>query len=120
MRYTVALTGGIGSGKSTVANAFARLGINIIDADIIARQVVEPRKPALKAIEEHFGREIIAEDGSLKRRVLRERIFSHPEEKAAKCPASSFDSAGNPVSDSTCNFPLRVMGCAIAGGKRII
>ncbi|RSK73559.1 dephospho-CoA kinase [Escherichia fergusonii] len=82
MRYTVALTGGIGSGKSTVANAFARLGINIIDADIIARLVVEPGKPALKAIEEHFGREIIAEDGSLKRRVLRERIFSHPEEKA--------------------------------------
>lgn len=42
MRYTVALTGGIGSGKSTVANAFADLGINVIDADIIARQVVEP------------------------------------------------------------------------------
>ncbi len=42
MRYIVALTGGIGSGKSTVANAFADLGINVIDADIIARQVVEP------------------------------------------------------------------------------
>lgn len=42
MRYTVALTGGIGSGKSTVANAFADLGINVIDADIIARQVVSP------------------------------------------------------------------------------
>ena len=42
MRYTVALTGGIGSGKSTVADAFSRLGINVIDADIIARQVVEP------------------------------------------------------------------------------
>ena len=54
MRYTVALTGGIGSGKSTVANAFADLGINIIDADIIARQVVEPGTPALKAIEEHL------------------------------------------------------------------
>lgn len=48
MRYTVALTGGIGSGKSTVANAFARLGINIIDADIIARQVVEPENPRLR------------------------------------------------------------------------
>lgn len=48
MRYTVALTGGIGSGKSTVANAFARLGINIIDADIIARQVVELENPRLR------------------------------------------------------------------------
>jgi dephospho-CoA kinase len=45
MRYIVALTGGIGSGKSTVANAFADLGINVIDADIIARQVVEPGAP---------------------------------------------------------------------------
>lgn len=82
MRYTVALTGGIGSGKSTVANAFADLGIQIIDADIIARQVVEPGKPALVAIAEHFGPELIASDGTLHRRLLRERIFAHPQEKA--------------------------------------
>ncbi|ECG8588689.1 dephospho-CoA kinase [Salmonella enterica subsp. salamae] len=82
MRYTVALTGGIGSGKSTVANAFADLGITVIDADIIARQVVEPGQPALNAIAEHFGSELIAPDGALRRRALRERIFSHPEEKA--------------------------------------
>ncbi|MEB7936795.1 MULTISPECIES: dephospho-CoA kinase [Escherichia] len=81
MRYTVALTGGIGSGKSTVANAFADLGINVIDADIIARQVVEPGTPALRAIAEHFGADIIAADGTLQRRTLRERIFAHPEEK---------------------------------------
>ncbi|VEC87229.1 dephospho-CoA kinase [Raoultella ornithinolytica] len=48
MRYTVALTGGIGSGKSTVADAFSRLGINVIDADIIARQVVEPEPPRFR------------------------------------------------------------------------
>ena len=82
MSYTVALTGGIGSGKSTVANAFADLGIQIVDADIIARQVVEPGKPALDAIAEHFGPELIAEDGTLHRRLLRERIFAHPQEKA--------------------------------------
>ncbi|MTH45123.1 dephospho-CoA kinase [Intestinirhabdus alba] len=82
MRYTVALTGGIGSGKSTVANAFADLGINVIDADIIARQVVEPGTPALKAIADHFGPQLIAADGTLQRRLLRERIFSQPEEKA--------------------------------------
>ena len=82
MRYTVALTGGIGSGKSTVANAFADLGIHITDADIIARQVVEPGKPALKSIADHFGPELIAADGTLERKMLRERIFAHPEEKA--------------------------------------
>ena len=64
MRYIVALTGGIGSGKSTVANAFADLGINVIDADIIARQVVEPGAPALHAIADHFGANMIAADGA--------------------------------------------------------
>lgn len=54
MRYTVALTGGIGSGKSTVADAFADLGITVIDADIIAHQMVEPGQPALNAIAEHL------------------------------------------------------------------
>lgn len=81
MRYIVALTGGIGSGKSTVANAFADLGINVIDADIIARQVVEPGAPALHAIADHFGENMIAADGTLQRRALRERIFANPEEK---------------------------------------
>lgn len=82
MGYIVALTGGIGSGKSTVAHAFARLGITIIDADIIARQVVEPNTPALNAIEAHFGRPVIQADGTLNRRQLRECIFSVPAEKA--------------------------------------
>ena len=81
MRYIVALTGGIGSGKSTVANAFADLGINVIDADIIARQVVEPGAPALHAIADHFGANMIAADGTLQRRALRERIFQAPEER---------------------------------------
>ncbi|WP_044796680.1 dephospho-CoA kinase, partial [Escherichia coli] len=54
--------------KSTVANAFADLGINVIDADIIARQVVEPGAPALHAIADHFGENMIAADGTLQRR----------------------------------------------------
>jgi dephospho-CoA kinase len=82
MGYTVALTGGIGSGKSTVTDAFAHLGIDVIDADILARQVVEPGKPALKAIADHFGPQILTADGALNRRELRERIFAHPDEKA--------------------------------------
>lgn len=81
MGYIVAVTGGIGSGKSTVANAFSDLGIDIIDADIIARQVVEPNTPALQAIETHFGRAMINSDGSLNRRLLRERIFADASEK---------------------------------------
>ena len=81
MTYTVALTGGIGSGKSTVATAFAARGVNVIDADIIAREVVEPGTPALGAIVEHFGPQMLLADGSLDRRRLREKIFSQPEEK---------------------------------------
>ncbi|MGH5970681.1 dephospho-CoA kinase [Klebsiella aerogenes] len=82
MGYTVALTGGIGSGKSTVADEFAHLGVTVIDADIIARQVVEPGTPTLLAIAEKFGPQMINDDGSLNRRRLRERIFAHSEDKA--------------------------------------
>ena len=81
MTYTVALTGGIGSGKSTVADAFAHLGVNVIDADVIARQVVEPGTPALDAIAERFGQQILNEDGTLNRRALREHIFAHAMDK---------------------------------------
>lgn len=81
MRYTVALTGGIGSGKSTVADAFSQLGVNVIDADLIARQVVEPGSPALLAIAARFGQQMINDDGTLNRRSLRERIFAHVEDK---------------------------------------
>lgn len=81
MRYTVALTGGIGSGKSTIANAFAALGIDIVDADVIARQVVEPGQPALAAIHRRFGDDILRADGTLNRAVLRQKIFSSAEDK---------------------------------------
>jgi len=81
MSYIVALTGGIGSGKSTVADSFARHGVSIIDADIIARQVVEPGEPALDALAQHFGQQIIEPEGSLNRAALRECIFSEPAEK---------------------------------------
>ncbi|MDJ1655096.1 dephospho-CoA kinase [Raoultella sp. Ech2A] len=81
MRYTVALTGGIGSGKSTVADAFSHLGVNVIDADVIARQVVEPGTSALLAIAARFGQQMINDDGTLNRRSLRERIFAHSDDK---------------------------------------
>lgn len=74
MTYIVALTGGIGSGKSTVANAFANLGVPLVDADIIARQVVEPGTSALAAIVSRYGENILQQDGSLDRAALRQKF----------------------------------------------
>ena len=79
--YVVAITGGIGSGKTTIANQFAELGIDVVDADVIAREVVEPDTPALAAIADHFGPDVITPDGQLDRRSLRERVFSDPSAK---------------------------------------
>ncbi len=81
MTFIVALTGGIGSGKSEVSNAFAQLGTPIVDADVIARQVVLPNSPALTAIANYFGADFILPNGQLNRPALREHIFSHPEDK---------------------------------------
>lgn len=76
--FIVGLTGGIGSGKSTVAQHFIALGITCIDADLTAREVVQPGEPALDAISKHFGETILLADGSLDRRKLREEIFANP------------------------------------------
>lgn len=77
----VGVTGGIGSGKSSVMRAFEQLGIVAEDADVMARVVVEPGKPALKAIVEHFGPEMLSPDGSLDRPALRQIIFSDADAK---------------------------------------
>ncbi|TWD44271.1 dephospho-CoA kinase [Pantoea sp. SJZ147] len=79
--YTVALTGGIGSGKSTIAEYFAASGVDIIDADVIAREVVEPGTPALQVIISRYGDAIVNEQGALHRSRLREIIFATPDEK---------------------------------------
>ncbi|PIJ49762.1 dephospho-CoA kinase [Erwinia sp. OLTSP20] len=81
MGYTVALTGGIGSGKSTIAQAFASLGVEWVDADDIARQVVEPGTPALEKIIQRFGPTILLPDGRLDRRALRQYIFADANSK---------------------------------------
>lgn len=77
----IGLTGGIGSGKSAVSDLFAKLGITIVDADVAARVVVEPGKPALTKIAEHFGQEIIDASGALDRRALREKVFNDESER---------------------------------------
>ncbi len=81
MSYIVALSGGIASGKSTIAHLFAQLGVPIIDADIIARQVVEVGTPALAQIVKHFSQEILLENGELDRSQLREIIFNNDHER---------------------------------------
>ena len=81
MTYVVGLTGGIGSGKSTVADLFAELGVSVIDADVVARQVVEKGSSLLAEIAEHFGEEILLADGSLNRTALREKVFADESQK---------------------------------------
>jgi dephospho-CoA kinase len=73
--YRVALTGGIASGKSTVANLFAALGVPLIDTDVIAREVVEPGRPALAAVAREFGSGVLGAEGRLDRRRLRGIVF---------------------------------------------
>ncbi|ELC3156404.1 dephospho-CoA kinase [Vibrio harveyi] len=83
MAFVIGLTGGIASGKTTVANLFKQqFKIDIVDADIVAREVVEPGTPGLNAIIEHFGTDIVRDNQTLDRAKLREKIFSNPEEKA--------------------------------------
>lgn len=81
-KLIIGVTGGIGSGKTAATNEFERLGITVIDADIVAREVVEPGQPALASIVEHFG-ESILENDVLNRAKLRDVIFTDPEQKLA-------------------------------------
>jgi len=81
MTYVVGVTGGIGSGKSAATAEFEKLGITIVDADVVARQVVMPGSPSLQAIAEHFGAELLTEKGELDRKALRQRVFSNSEDK---------------------------------------
>ncbi|PRJ62387.1 dephospho-CoA kinase [Haemophilus influenzae] len=81
MTYIVGLTGGIGSGKTTIANLFAELGVPLVDADVVAREVVAKGSPLLSKIVEHFGSQILTKQGELNRAALREIVFHHDEEK---------------------------------------
>ncbi len=77
----IGLTGGIGSGKSTIARYFADLGITVIDADLLARELVTPDQPAFTEIAARFGARAVAADGSLDRSFLRHRIYTDPVAK---------------------------------------
>lgn len=80
-QYVVGVSGGIGSGKTTVTNLFLNLGVEVIDADVIAREVVESGTPALQAIVTKWGQTVINQNGSLNRTKLRELVFANDENK---------------------------------------
>jgi dephospho-CoA kinase len=80
--YLVGLTGGIGSGKSTAAERFATLGAPVINADVVAREIVEPGEPALADLAERFGSGILLPDGRLDRNALADIAFRDPEARA--------------------------------------
>jgi len=79
LKFVLGLTGGIGSGKSAASHWFEAQGITVVDADVVAREVVEIGQPALAQIQQAFGDWVLLEDGSLNRRALREHIFQSPE-----------------------------------------
>ena len=78
MPFILGITGGIGSGKSAATQWFESQGIHVVDADIVAREIVAPGQAALAAIQQTFGNWVLLADGSLDRRALREHIFQDP------------------------------------------
>ena len=80
-KFIIGVTGGIGAGKTAATDAFAALGVDVIDADVVARQVVEAGSETLGKIAQHFGQSILLADGGLNRAKLREIIFSDVEQK---------------------------------------
>jgi dephospho-CoA kinase len=79
-RLIIGLTGGIGSGKTAASDFFASKDITVVDADIVAREVVEPGEPAWLAITERYGSDVLQEDQSLNRAWLRQKVFTEPDE----------------------------------------
>lgn len=79
--FVVGLTGGIGSGKTAASDYLAGLGITVVDADLVSRQVVEPGQLALAAIAAHFGAGVLDAEGRLDRRALREIVFADPAQR---------------------------------------
>ena len=79
--FVVGITGGIGSGKSAVTDHLETLGITVVDADKVARVVVEPGTSGLAAIAQHFGKDILFANGGLDRAALRQIVFDNPDER---------------------------------------
>lgn len=79
--FSIGLTGGIGSGKTMVANMFAELGARIVDTDEVARNLTVSGGAAIESIRKEFGERFIAQDGAMNRSLMRELVFSNPDER---------------------------------------
>ena len=120
MTYIVGLTGGIGSGKTAVSDRFSALGIKVVDADVCARIVVEPGKPALRSIVEHFGNDVLNPDGSLDRAKLRQIVFA--DEPARKWLETQlhpliFDEMWNQLQSAESPYAILVSPLLIEAGQ---
>jgi dephospho-CoA kinase len=80
--FSVGLTGGIASGKTTVSNLFADLGVPIVDTDVISRKLLQPGELAYRQVCDHFGDDILGTDGEIDRAILRRLVFSNPQHKS--------------------------------------
>ena len=80
--FSVGLTGGIASGKTTISNLFAELGVLVIDTDVISRNLLAPGEQAYRQVCDHFGKQILFDNGEIDRATLRNIIFSNPQQKS--------------------------------------
>lgn len=129
--FKLGLTGGIATGKSTVSNHFKELGIPVLDADVVAREVVETGQPALADIVAEFGDEILLPDGSLNRKTLGAVVFGNPEKLAKlnqfthprvqasmRAQADAYAKAGVPL--IVLDIPLLLEGKNAAGADAVM
>ncbi|WP_095109486.1 dephospho-CoA kinase [Pseudomonas sp. Irchel 3E20] len=121
--WVLGLTGGIGSGKSAAAQRFIELGVHVVDADHASRWVVEPGRPALAQIAEHFGPGVLQADGQLDRGALRALIFQEPQERrwleALLHPLIAREIADN-LASATSPYAILVSPLLIEAGQRAI
>jgi len=124
----IGLTGGIGSGKTTVSNLFAELGVQIIDADVLAHEITRNNHPALEQIRLAFGPEFIDAEGNLDRNRMRQRVFENPAERKRlegilhPIIREEMNALGDACNDAYCIFsiPLLIEGGNIHRVDRIL
>lgn len=123
MTFIIGLTGGIGSGKTAVSDRFAALGIKVVDADVCARVVVEPGKPALALIAEHFGHDVLDSNGALDRARLRQIVFADDNERKwleSLLHPLIFEEMWNQLQSATSPYAILVSPLLIEGGQTAI
>lgn len=119
-RFTVGLTGGIGSGKSLVADMFAARGAAIIDTDILAHRLTAQQGKAIPAIVQQFGNEFLAPDGAMDRVRMREHVFANPLEKKkleAILHPLIRDEAEEAAENATGSYPMFVVPLLVESGR---